>query len=149
MEIILKTDISKLGKALDIVTVKDGYARNYLFPRKMAMPATKANKQLVLTNRSKLEAMFLAERSDAQAMVAKLEAASVSISRKVIEGEKLYGSVSNGDIAENLKNQGFKIEKRNVALDEPIKQLGVYTVLLKLNAGVEARVKVWVVQEEE
>jgi large subunit ribosomal protein L9 len=148
MEIILKTDVPKLGKALEIVTVKDGYARNYLFPQKMAILASKEAKQMVLENKAKLEAMFQKERSAAEAQVAELENASIELARKVVEDEKLYGSVTAGDVADALKAKGFRVEKRQIQLEESIKQLGVYTVVVRLVAGVEARVKVWVVAEE-
>lgn len=148
MEIILKTDVANLGKALDIVTVKNGYARNFLFPQKYAIPATSENKKLIEENREKMIALFEKDKSVAEQLLGKLKDCSVSISRKVIEDEKLYGSVTVGDIAESLKVQGFKIEKRQIELEEPIKQLGVYSVNIKLFAGVETKIKVWVVQEE-
>jgi large subunit ribosomal protein L9 len=149
MEIILKTDIPKLGNALDIVEVKDGYARNFLFPGKMAIPATKSNKELIIRNREKMQSLFAKEKGEAEGLAAELKEASVSLSRKVIEEEKIFGSVTSGDIAEALKSQGFKVEKRQVFLEEAIKQLGVYTVTIRLQAGIEAPVKVWVVAEEE
>lgn len=148
MEVILKADIPKLGKMLDVVQVKDGYARNYLFPRKLAMLASKAAKQEIEKNREALEAQFRAEHSAAEKMAQALTDVSVTISRRVIEGEKLYGSVSAGDISEALKAAGHKIEKRQVVLDEHIKQLGVFTVPVKVFSDVEAQIKVWVVQEE-
>lgn len=148
MEIILKTDVANLGKTLDIVTVKNGYARNFLFPQKYAIPATPENKKLIEENREKMIALFEKDKSVAEQLLGKLKDCSVSISRKVIEDEKLYGSVTVGDIAESLKVQGFKIEKRQIELEEPIKQLGVYSVNIKLFAGVETKIKVWVVQEE-
>lgn len=148
MEVILKTDVYKLGNALDIVKVKDGYARNFLFPRKLAVQATASSKEMVLKNRAKMEAIFLKERTDAQATAKKLEQVSVTISRKVHEEERLYGSVNPSDIADALKSQGYKIEKRQIELESPIKQLGVFTAKIKMVANVEARIKVWVVKEE-
>ncbi len=149
MEIILKADVSNLGKALDVVTVKDGYARNFLFPQKLAILATKSAKQMVQKNRAELEARFLKEKESASLLLKKLEEASVTIPVAVGENEQMYGSVSGHQIAENLKKQGFKVEKRQVNLEAPIKQLGVYTVPVRLHAEVEGSVKVWVVKEEE
>ena len=149
MEIILKADVQKLGKALDVVSVKDGYARNFLFPQKLAILATKSAKEMVLKNRAELEARFLKEKESASLLLKKLEEASVTIAVAVGENEQMYGSVTNHQIAENLKKQGFKIEKRQVNLDAPIKQLGVYTVSVSLHTEVEGSVKVWVVKEEE
>lgn len=149
MEVILKADVIKLGKALDIVTVKDGYARNYLFPQKLAILATKSAKEMVDKNRADLEARFLKEKESASLLLKKLEEASVTIPVAVGENEQMYGSVSAHQIAENLKKQGFKVEKRQISLESPIKQLGVYTVSVKLHTEVEGAVKVWVVKEEE
>ncbi|MGL1936948.1 MAG: 50S ribosomal protein L9 [Fibrobacterales bacterium] len=149
MEIILKADVSNLGKALDVVTVKDGYARNFLFPQKLAILATRSAKNMVEKNRAELEARFLKEKESASLLLKKLEEASVTIPVAVGETEQMYGSVTGHQIAESLKKQGFKVEKRQVNLDAPIKQLGVYTVAVKLHAEVEGSVKVWVVKEEE
>ena len=148
MEIILKADVPKLGKSLEIVNVKDGYARNYLFPRKLAILATAENKDLLAKNRAELEAQLAAEKAAAQAEIAKLAEISVTLSAKVSEGEKLYGSITANEIAENLKGQGVKVEKHQVSLEQPIKQLGVYNVAVKLGHEVEGKVKVWVIKDE-
>jgi large subunit ribosomal protein L9 len=148
MEIILKADVPHLGQALDVVKVRDGYARNYLFPRKLAVLATRDAKVQLERNRAALESQVAKERAEAQALVAKLEEASVSISAKVHEGEKLYGSVTAHDIAENLKAQGFKVEKRTITLEQPIRALGVYTVKVRPLSGIEGKIKVWVVKAD-
>jgi large subunit ribosomal protein L9 len=149
MEVILKTDVANLGKALDIVRVKDGYARNYLIPRKLAVLATRGNKVMIEKNREKMEAIVAKERAESQVLANNLSEVSVSISRKIIEGEKIFGSVSAGDIADQLKSQGFRVEKRQIILAEAIKQLGVYTITVRLDTGIESRVKVWVVEEDK
>jgi len=148
MEVILKANVAKLGKMLDVVKVKDGYARNFLFPRKLAVLATAQAKAEIEKNREAMEAMFQKDHAAAEGLAAKLNAVSLNLVRRVVEGERLYGSVSSSDISEALKAQGFKIEKRQVELAEPIKQLGVYSVAVKLFGDVEATVKVWVVKED-
>jgi large subunit ribosomal protein L9 len=148
MEVILKADVPKLGKSLEIVNVKNGYARNFLFPRKLAILATKDNRLVLEKNRAQMEAQLKAERDSALSLIAKLAEAAVTLSVKVSEGEKLYGSVNAHEIAENLKNQGFKIEKRHIVLEQPIKQLGVYSVGVHLMSGVDGKVKVWVIKDE-
>ena len=149
MEIILKADVPKLGKSLEIVTVKDGYARNYLFPRKLAILANKPNREMLEKNRAQLLAQLEKEKEEAKAVIAKLAEVSVTLSVKVSEGEKLYGSVTSNDIAENLKGQGIKIDKRHIELEQPIKQLGVYNVAVNLAGDVEGKVKVWVIKNED
>lgn len=147
MEVILKADVEKLGKTLDVVTVKDGYARNYLFPRKLAIAATKQNKAALERDRARLEAAIAKQREAATKVLETIEQANVTISAKVHEEEQLYGSVTASDIADNLKAQGLAVEKRQIELEEPIKQLGVYTAKVKLMPGVEGKVKVWVVKD--
>ncbi len=148
MEVILKADVAKLGKMLQVVKVKDGYARNFLFPRKLAVLATKKSKEEIEKNREAMEALFRKEHAAAGDVAAKLNALSINLVRRVVEGERLYGSVTSSDITEAIKAQGIKIEKRQVELVEHIKQLGVYSVPIKVFADVEATVKVWVVKED-
>lgn len=148
MEVILKADVAKLGKMLQVVKVKDGYARNFLFPRKLAVLATKKSKEEIEKNREAMEALFRKEHAAAGDVAAKLNSLSINLVRRVVEGERLYGSVTSSDIAEAIKAQGVKIEKRQVELVEHIKQLGVYSVPVKVFADVEATVKVWVVKED-
>ena len=139
MEIILKANVPHLGKMLDVVKVKDGYARNYLFPRKLAVRATKE------TNRAALEAQFQKELAAAGDVAAKLSQISVNLERRVVEGDRLYGSVTAGDIADAITKAGVKVTRAQVELAEPIKQVGVFTVTIKVFGDVEAQVKVWVV----
>lgn len=148
MEIILKANVPHLGKMLDVVKVKDGYARNFLFPRKLAVRATKEAKLQIETNRAALEAQFQKELAKAGDMAAKLAEISINLERRVVEGDRLYGSVTAGDIAEAITKAGVKVSRAQVQLEEPIKQLGVYTVTIKVFSDVEASVKVWVVAEK-
>lgn len=147
MEIILKANVPYLGKMLDVVKVKDGYARNYLFPKKLAIRATAEAKKEIERNRAALEAQFQKELAAAGDLAAKLASVTVNMTRRVVEGERLYGSVSAADIAEAITLQGIKISRAQVQLEEPIKQLGVYSVTVNVFSDITAAVKVWVVAE--
>lgn len=148
MEIILKKDYENLGKAMEIVTVKDGYARNFLIPNDIAVIATESNKKRIAETKrmyEKREAKLMAEAAE---LAKKIEQTPCTIAVKVGEEDKIFGSVTSQDIAEFLKKEGFSVEKRFVKLEEPIKRLGVYTVDITLYKGVDAKLKVWVVKEE-
>jgi large subunit ribosomal protein L9 len=147
MEIILKANVPYLGKMLDVVKVKDGYARNYLFPKKLAIRATAEAKKEIERNRAALEVQFQKELAAAGDLAAKLAGVTVNMTRRVVEGERLYGSVSAADIAEAITLQGIKISRAQVQLEEPIKQLGVYSVTVNVFSDITAAVKVWVVAE--
>ncbi|GHV12323.1 50S ribosomal protein L9 [Fibrobacterales bacterium] len=149
MEIILKADVPHLGKLLDVVQVKNGYARNFLLPRRLAVVATKDQKRNLEKNRAALEAVFRKELAQSQDVATRISAAQITIERSVVENERLYGSVSSSDIAAALKQLGFSIERRQVVLAEPIKQLGNYSVPIKVFADVEATVSVWVTNKEK
>jgi len=147
MDVILRENVDKLGAAGEVVSVKDGYARNYLLPRGMAYPATEGNKK-----RLEAESKSRARRADAEVAKAsevatRLEAVSLSFTMKAGEGDKLFGSVTSHDIAERLKAEGFDIDKKTVELAEPIKALGVYKVPVRLHPDVKPEVRVWVVKE--
>ena len=148
MEVVLKKDYGKLGRAMEIVAVKDGYARNFLIPNGVAVVATEGNKKLVADARRATQKREEKETQDARALSARVEQTPCTIAVKVGEADQIYGSVSQQDIADFLKKEGFSIEKRQVSLEEPIKQLGVYTVDINLYKGVDAKLKVWVVKEE-
>jgi large subunit ribosomal protein L9 len=148
MEVVLKKDYGKLGSAMDIVAVKDGYARNFLIPNGVAVVATEGNKRLVADAKRTNEKREAKLVEEARGVLSKIENTSCTIAVKVGEEEQVYGSVSALDIAEFLKKEGFDVEKRQVKLEEPIKQLGVYTVDISLHKGVDAKLKVWVVKEE-
>jgi len=148
MEVVLKKDYGKLGKAMEIVTVKDGYARNFLIPNGVAVVATEGNKKLVADAKRTNEKREQREIAAARELLTKIEQTPCTIAVKVGDEEQIYGSVSANDIAEFLKKEGFAVEKRQVMLEEAIKQLGVYTVNVNLHRGVDAKLKVWVVKEE-
>ncbi len=147
MEIILREHVDNLGRRGDIVKVADGYARNYLLPRKLALPVTEGNRKQVERERAKFDAKESDERKIAEAMAARLASAEVVIARKVGETEALYGSVTAGDIAEALAAQGFEIDRRKFQLADSIKRIGDVDVPVKLHRDVTATVKVKVVPE--
>ena len=146
MEVILRQAVDKLGHPGDIVKVSAGYARNFLLPRGVAYEATPGNKKRIAQEKGRLEAAESARVSSAQEFATKLEQVSLTFSARVGEEGKLFGSVTPSDISEQLKLQGFDIEKRMIDLHEPIRALGVYKVAIKLHADVKPEIKVWVIK---
>jgi large subunit ribosomal protein L9 len=148
MEVILRDHVENLGRRGEIVKVADGYARNFLLPRKLALPATDANKKWVERERKIAEARDHEERGAAEAVATRLSALELTIARKTGENDQLYGSVTNADIAELLGAKGFEVDRRKILLPDPIKSLGENTVPVKLHRDVTAQVKVIVAKEE-
>ncbi|MDQ2664473.1 MAG: 50S ribosomal protein L9 [Gemmatimonadota bacterium] len=147
MEIILRQAVESLGHPGDVVTVKNGYARNYLLPRGFAFEATPGNLKRINAERSRLEAAENERRDGASDLAKKLEEVQLTFSARVGEEGKLFGSVTSADIAEQLAAQGFNIEKRLIDLHDPIKALGVYRVPVKLHADVKPEIRVWVIKQ--
>ena len=147
MEIILRQAIENLGHPGDVVTVKNGYARNFLLPRGFAYEATPGNLKRIGAERGRLEAAENERRGTAGELAKRLEAVQLSFSARVGEEGKLFGSVTSADIAEQLAAQGFNIEKRLIDLHEPIKALGVYRVPVRLHADVKPEIRVWVIKQ--
>ena len=147
MQIILRQDVDSLGTTGEIIHVKAGYARNFLIPKGLAYMANKANMSIFENERRLNERRQEKDQTDAEALKNKLESASVTISAQVGEEDKLFGSVTSQDIAENLAAQGLEVDKRKFQLEEPIKTLGLYTVETKLHVDVVAKIKVWVVKK--
>jgi len=147
MEVILREHVEHLGKRGEVVKVAAGYARNYLLPRKLALPATDGNKKHVERERRIVEARESQERGVAEALGARLAAVDITIARRVGDTEQLYGSVTSGDIADFLKEKGFDVDKRKLILPEAIKAIGDYDVPLKLHREVTIPLKVHVVKE--
>ena len=144
MEVILRDHVENLGKRGETVKVADGYARNFLLPRKLALPATDANKKWVERERKITEVRDQQERGAAEAIAARLNALELTINKKTGENDQLYGSVTNADIAELLASKGFEIDRRKILLPDPIKTLGENTVPVKLHRDVTAQLKVTV-----
>jgi large subunit ribosomal protein L9 len=147
MEVILREHVDNLGRRGEIVKVADGYARNYLLPRKLALLATAGNKKQIERERARFEAREAEDRQAAEAIAGRLGGVEVVLARKVGETEALYGSVTSADIAEALAAKGFEVDRRKLQLHEPIKALGEYDVPIKLQREVTATVKVKVVAE--
>ena len=147
VELILRESIDHLGRRGDVVNVAGGYARNYLLPRKLALPVTEANRRQVDRERVIAEQREADERQAAQALADRVAAVECEIARRVGENDTLYGSVTNADIAEQLAVNMLDIDKRQVQLDEPIKQLGDFTVAVKIHRDVTTNVRVRVVSE--
>jgi large subunit ribosomal protein L9 len=147
MEVILREHVEHLGQRGEIVKVADGYARNYLLPRKLALLATEGNKKQIERERAKLEAREAEEKKVAEAIADRMANLEVVIARKVGETEALYGSVTTADVAEALAAKGFDIDRRKIQLAEPIKKLGDFDLPIKLQREVTATVKVRVVAE--
>jgi large subunit ribosomal protein L9 len=147
MEVILRDHVDNLGRRGEVVKVADGYARNFLLPRKLALPATAANKKQIERERKIAESREAEERQGAETIAARLNALELSIARKVGENDQLYGSVTNADIAELLAAKGFEIDRRKILLPDPIRVLGENTIPVKLHREVTAQVKVIVAKE--
>ena len=146
-ELILMTDVNGLGTEGTTVNVSNGYARNYLIPKKLAVPINHAAMKRLEKNRLKRKEHQKNELEEAQVLADSIEKISCTIPVKVGENEKLFGSVTAGDIAEAFKKQGIKLDKHKIQLDQAIRELGVYTVKIKLLPEIEASLKVWFVGE--
>ena len=145
IEVILKEHVEHLGQRGEIVKVADGYARNFLFPRKLALAVTAENKRQIERERAKAEARDAEEAQIAQALATRLEAIEIAIARRVGENDTLYGSVTSADIAEALAARELSVDRRRIQLPEPLKSLGDHVVPVKLHRDVTADVKVKVV----
>jgi large subunit ribosomal protein L9 len=147
MEVILREDVDKLGRRGDVVKVAEGYGRNFLLPRGMAMAVSEANKVLIAKERKAYELRMAKEKAEFQAVADRINGLRFVAPRKVGENDVLYGSVTSGDIAEFLKTKGLEVDKRKVLLDEPIKTLGDHDVRVKLHPEVVGVLKVMVSKE--
>lgn len=147
IQVVLQQDIPSLGKSGEVVKVRPGYARNYLIPRQMALPATARNIAKLEHDKAVAAARAAKLRAEAQQIAEKITAIKVEIGRKVGEGDRLFGSVTAKDIAAALEAQGIVIDRKKIALDEPLKALGEFEVVAKLAPEVEATIKVAVVAE--
>ena len=147
MKVILREEVQKLGASGDVVEVKDGYGRNFLLPRGLALVATETNLKRIETEKRLKVDMEEKELESAKAKALKLSSSSLTIQVTVGEDEKLFGSVTSMDIAKVLLQEEIEIDRHDILLDEPIKKLGVYHVQVRLHPEVMATVKVWVVKK--
>lgn len=149
MEVILRETIDTLGRAGQVVKVADGYARNYLLPRKLAYPATPGNLKVVEFERQSLLKKEAGQKDDAEKLKEMLDGVEIVVRRKVGEHDALYGSVTNSDVAEQLEAKGFQIEKRKIHMDDHIKTIGEFSIPIRLFKDVTAHVKLKVEPETE
>ena len=147
MEVILKEDVAKLGHRGEVVKVADGYGRNYLLPKRLAIEATAGNRAVIEQMKVSSERRSAREKADAEGLSKQLEGATLSFARKAGEHDHLFGSVTSGDIADALASQGFTVDRRKIQLDEPLKNLGEFAVTIKLHRDITAQVKVVVAKE--
>ena len=147
MKLVLLEDVDKLGKRGAVVSVKDGYGRNFLIPRKLAIAATEGNLKRVELQKKKVQVQEVKEEKDASQVKADIEKLSLTIPMKAGEADVLFGSVTAADIAEALEKQGVTVDKRRIELEEPIKRLGSYQVPVRLHKNVSAEVKLSVTKE--
>jgi large subunit ribosomal protein L9 len=148
MEVILKEDVNKLGQRGDVVKVADGYGRNFLLPKKLAMEATTANKVVIGQMKQSAVRRSANEKSEAELLVTQLNQVELVFERKVGENDHLFGSVTASEIAHALEGKGFTIDRRKLQLEEPLRQLGEFHVPIKLHREVTAHIKVVVKAEE-
>jgi large subunit ribosomal protein L9 len=147
MEVILKEDVAKLGNRGDVVKVAEGYGRNYLLPRKLAIEATIANKAVIDQMKAAAVRRTAKEKTEAEALAKQFEGLSVSFTRKSGENDQLFGSVTSSDIAEALEKKSFHIDRRKIQLHEPLKSVGEFDIPVKLHKDVTTHLKV-VIQKE-
>jgi large subunit ribosomal protein L9 len=147
MKVILQKDIQSLGEAGDIKEVSEGYARNFLLPKKLVIPANESSQRAIEHQNKLIKIKKDKRRKESQKLVDALSAVEIKIGAQVGEGEKLFGSVTTMDIARKLKELGHVVDKRKILLEEPIKKLGDYEISIKLEEGVIAKIKVSVMQE--
>ncbi len=147
MEVILTQKVEGLGDRGDVVRVKEGYARNFLFPKRLALPATAGQKRVLGEENRLRDARDAKLKLSVQAIAEKMKGLSCTLVVQAGEEDKLYGSVTAHDIAKAVSDQGFAVDHHMVVLEEPIKKLGVYTVPVRLHRDVEVPVKIWVVKE--
>jgi large subunit ribosomal protein L9 len=148
MEVILKEDINKLGHRGDVVKIADGYGRNYLLPGKLAIEATAANKAVIEQMKGSAVRKLAKEKVIAEDLSKTLESVELVFERKVGENDHLFGSVTSGDIAHQLEEKGYPIDRRKISLEEPLKSLGEFHVPIKLHREVTSHIKVTIKGEE-
>jgi len=147
MEVILHEDVPNLGEAGEVVTVKDGYARNYLLPRKLAVVADSKNVRMLEHHKRVVAAKLTRLKSKAEELAVKIGSLSITINKEAGEEDKIFGSVTTMEISNALRTEGYIIDKRHIKLEEPIKKIGVYDVPVRLHPEVDGVVKVWVVKK--
>ncbi len=149
MEVILKEDVAKLGSRGDVVKVAEGYGRNYLLPRKLAIQATESNKAVIAQMKAAALRRSAKEKAQAEDLAKQFEGVSVTFTRKSGEHDQLFGSVTSSDVADALAKKGFNVDRRKIQLHEPLKTLGEFTLPIKLHKDVTAHLKVVIDKEAD
>lgn len=147
MKVILTEDVSHLGAAGTLIKVKDGYARNFLIPQGKAVVATTQNVKHLEHQKKQIQSKLNKIKREAEQLARRIESVSCTVTKAAGEEDKLFGSVTSADILNSLKNEAIEIDKKQIILDEPIKNLGIFTVPIKLHPEVTAHLKLWVVKE--
>ena len=147
MEVILTQEVKGLGNTQTVVKVKDGFARNFLLPKGLALLATKKNLAKMAEIEKRKAMQLEKEKSQAEELARRLNGVSINVAVATNEEDNLYGSVTDADIVSALKEEGFNIDKQNILLNEPLKNLGIYDVAIKLHPEVEAKIRVWIVKK--
>lgn len=147
MEVILSKDVQTLGKLGEVVKVKDGYARNFLLPRKLAYAATPENLKRIEQQEKRNEARNEQAKKEAQDLAAKLSKASCTLSVEVNDLDKLYGAVAEADIAKALEIEGFAVDKKDIVIEKPIEELGIFEIGVNLHSEVTAKIRLWVTKK--
>ena len=147
MKVILRQDYENLGKVGDTVDVKRGYGMNYLIPKKIAYPAKPSYVRMIQEEQRQKQVQVNKQKKQSEILAKKLESVSVTLAVSVGEGDKMFGSITNQDIADALAKQDFEIDRKKIELEEPIKALGIYSVPIRLHPEIEVKIKVWVVKE--
>jgi large subunit ribosomal protein L9 len=147
MEVILKEDVAKLGARGDLVRVADGYGRNFLLPRKLAIEATAGNRKVIEQMRAAAVRRSAKEKAQAEELAKMFAGLEISFERRAGEHEQLFGSVTSGDISEALDKKGFAVDRRKIQLHEPLKSLGEFTIPVKLHKDITAHLKVVIRKE--
>ncbi len=148
MEVILKEDVAKLGTRGEVVNVAEGYGRNYLLPKKLAVQATKANKAVIEQMKASAVRKLAKEKGDAELLAKQFEGVSLVFARKAGEHDTLFGSVTSADIAHELESRGFHLDRRKIDLDQALKALGEFNVPVKLHKEVTIQIKVTVTKQD-
>ncbi len=147
MEVILCQDVANLGKAGEVVKVKDGFGRNYLIPRQVALAATKENLKNADKLKVKMQAVYEEKRKEAEVLAEKLAKVSCTITVEVNDQEKLYGAVSEADILRTLEQEGFVYERKDLVLEKPVEELGIFDIGVKLHPDVIGKFRLWVTKK--
>ena len=147
MNIILMENVEKLGQVGDVVKVKNGYARNYLLPRQLGMPATEGNVKRIEKEKTKRLALYEAEKKEAEKKAEILSKVSLTIAAEVNDQEKLYGAISESDILEALEAENHKIDRKSLVLEKPVDDLGIFEIGVKLHPQVIAKIRLWVTKK--